>query len=163
LPFPIWRIARFPGSLFTLRGLRIHALKILCLHQEGLDTTTPAGVFAEFERAMIQEHGGPRPRASAWGAPVSIARPRCYSQSSGGQHGNLSSCARARGRDGGGLKDQVGDGASIEIRKTAEHGVACGAPGVARKWPVERLRKLTASRQHFVSAWLRRAVGRRAG
>src|SRR5262249_18381773 len=42
----------------------IHALKIdVYLHQQGLDTTTPAGkamfqmmgVFAEFERAMIQE------------------------------------------------------------------------------------------------------------
>jgi DNA invertase Pin-like site-specific DNA recombinase len=42
----------------------IHAKKVdLYLHQQGLDTTTPAGkamfqmmgVFAEFERAMIQE------------------------------------------------------------------------------------------------------------
>ena len=42
----------------------LHALKIdLYLHQQGIDTTTPAGkamfqmmgVFAEFERAMIQE------------------------------------------------------------------------------------------------------------
>jgi DNA invertase Pin-like site-specific DNA recombinase len=42
----------------------LHALKVdLFLHQQGLDTTTPAGkamfqmmgVFAEFERAMIQE------------------------------------------------------------------------------------------------------------
>jgi hypothetical protein len=42
----------------------LHALKIdLFLHQQGLDTTTPAGkamfqmmgVFAEFERAMIAE------------------------------------------------------------------------------------------------------------
>jgi DNA invertase Pin-like site-specific DNA recombinase len=42
----------------------IHALKIdLYLHQQGIDTTTPAGkamfqmmgVFAEFERSMIQE------------------------------------------------------------------------------------------------------------
>jgi len=42
----------------------LHALKIdLFLHQQGLDTTTPAGkamfqmmgVFAEFERTMIQE------------------------------------------------------------------------------------------------------------
>ena len=42
----------------------LHALKIdLFLRQQGLDTTTPAGkamfqmmgVFAEFERAMIQE------------------------------------------------------------------------------------------------------------
>jgi len=43
---------------------KLHALGIdLFLHQQGLDTTTPAGkamfqmmgVFAEFERAMIQE------------------------------------------------------------------------------------------------------------
>jgi DNA invertase Pin-like site-specific DNA recombinase len=42
----------------------LHALKIdLCLKQQGIDTTTPAGkalfgmmgVFAEFERSMIQE------------------------------------------------------------------------------------------------------------
>ena len=42
----------------------LHALKIdLYLHQQGIDTTTPAGkamfqmmgVFAEFERSMIQE------------------------------------------------------------------------------------------------------------
>ncbi len=42
----------------------LHALKVdLYLHQQGIDTTTPAGkamfqmmgVFAEFERAMIQE------------------------------------------------------------------------------------------------------------
>ena len=42
----------------------IHALKVdLYLHQQGIDTTTPAGkamfqmmgVFAEFERAMIRE------------------------------------------------------------------------------------------------------------
>jgi DNA invertase Pin-like site-specific DNA recombinase len=49
----------------------LHALRIdLFLHQQGLDTTTPVGkamcqmmgVFAEFERAMIQE----RIRAGAW-------------------------------------------------------------------------------------------------
>jgi len=47
----------------------LHALKIdLYLHQQGIDTTTPAGkslfqmmgVFAEFERAMIQERGARR-------------------------------------------------------------------------------------------------------
>jgi DNA invertase Pin-like site-specific DNA recombinase len=58
---------RRPGRL---RGARqsflteIHALGVnLFLHQQGIDTTTPAGkalfqmmgVFAEFERAMIQE------------------------------------------------------------------------------------------------------------
>jgi Resolvase, N terminal domain len=56
----VWR------SPSTLVGFlsELHALGIdLFLHQQGLDTTTPAGkaifqmmgVFAEFERAMIQE------------------------------------------------------------------------------------------------------------
>src|SRR5256885_9511462 len=55
-----------PGASLWLVGFlsEIHALGIdLFLHQQGLDTTTPAGkamfqmmgVFAEFERAMIQE------------------------------------------------------------------------------------------------------------
>jgi DNA invertase Pin-like site-specific DNA recombinase len=54
------------SSLQDLVGFlsEIHALRIdLYLHQQGIDTTTPAGkamfqmmgVFAEFERAMIQE------------------------------------------------------------------------------------------------------------
>jgi DNA invertase Pin-like site-specific DNA recombinase len=53
-------------SLQDLVGFltEIHALGVnLFLHQQGVDTTTPAGkalfqmmgVFAEFERAMIQE------------------------------------------------------------------------------------------------------------
>jgi DNA invertase Pin-like site-specific DNA recombinase len=61
-----WSVDRLGRSLQDLvRFLsEIHALKIdLYLHQQGLDTTTPAGkamfqmmgVFAEFERAMIQE------------------------------------------------------------------------------------------------------------
>ena len=54
--------ARWPELVGFLSEL--HALKIdLFLRQQGLDTTTPAGkamfqmmgVFAEFERAMIQE------------------------------------------------------------------------------------------------------------
>ena len=68
----------------------IHALKIdLYLHQQGLDTTTPAGkamfqmmgVFAEFERAVFRNVYGlacaaPRQRASAWDVRASTARPR---------------------------------------------------------------------------------------
>ena len=61
-----WSVDRLGRSLQDLIGFltEIHALKIdLYLHQQGLDTTTPAGkamfqmmgVFAEFERAMIQE------------------------------------------------------------------------------------------------------------
>jgi len=61
-----WSVDRLGRSLQDLVGFLsdIHALKTdLYLHQQGIDTTTPAGkamfqmmgVFAEFERAMIQE------------------------------------------------------------------------------------------------------------
>jgi DNA invertase Pin-like site-specific DNA recombinase len=61
-----WSVDRLVRSLQDLVGLlsELHALGIdLFLHQQGLDTTPPAGkamfqmmgVFAEFERAMIPE------------------------------------------------------------------------------------------------------------
>lgn len=61
-----WSVDRLGRSLPDLVGFldELHALKIdLYLHQQGMDTTTPAGkamfqmcgVFAEFERAMIRE------------------------------------------------------------------------------------------------------------
>src|SRR6201995_830973 len=61
-----WSVDRLGRSLQDLVGFlsELHALEIdLFLRQQGLDTTTPAGkamfqmmgVFAEFERAMIQE------------------------------------------------------------------------------------------------------------
>ena len=61
-----WSVDRLGRSLQDLVGFlsELHALKIdLYLHQQGVDTTTPAGkalfqmmgVFAEFERSMIQE------------------------------------------------------------------------------------------------------------
>ena len=61
-----WSVDRLGRSLQDLVGFltEVHALGInLFLHQQGVDTTTPAGkalfqmmgVFAEFERAMIQE------------------------------------------------------------------------------------------------------------
>jgi DNA invertase Pin-like site-specific DNA recombinase len=61
-----WSVDRLGRSLQDLVKFlsEIHSLKVdLYLHQQGLDTTTPAGkamfqmmgVFAEFERAMIQE------------------------------------------------------------------------------------------------------------
>ena len=61
-----WSVDRLGRSLRDLVAFlsEIHALRIdLYLHQQGLDTTTPAGkamfqmmgVFAEFERAMIAE------------------------------------------------------------------------------------------------------------
>jgi len=69
----VWSVDRLCRSLQDLVGFlsELHALKIdLYLHQQGLDTTIPSrkamfqmmGVFAEFERAMIQErvHAGLR-------------------------------------------------------------------------------------------------------
>lgn len=61
-----WSVDRLGRSLQDLVGFlsELHALGVdLFLHQQGLDTTTPAGkamfqmmgVFAEFERAMIRE------------------------------------------------------------------------------------------------------------
>jgi DNA invertase Pin-like site-specific DNA recombinase len=61
-----WSVDRLGRSLQDLVNFlsELHALGIdLLLHQQGLDTTTPAGkalfqmmgVFAEFERAMIRE------------------------------------------------------------------------------------------------------------
>jgi DNA invertase Pin-like site-specific DNA recombinase len=81
-----WSVDRLGRSLQDLVGFlsEIHALKIdLYLHQQGLDTTTPAGkalfqmmgVLAEFERAIIQE----RVRAGlrrAVGEGKQLGRPR---------------------------------------------------------------------------------------
>ena len=61
-----WSVDRLGRSMQDLVGFlnELHALKIdLYLHQQGVDTTTPGGramfqmlgVFAEFERALIQE------------------------------------------------------------------------------------------------------------
>ena len=61
-----WSVDRLGRSLQDLVGFltEIHALGVnLFLHQQGIDTTTPAGkalfqmmgVFAEFERAMIKD------------------------------------------------------------------------------------------------------------
>jgi DNA invertase Pin-like site-specific DNA recombinase len=61
-----WSVDRLGRSLQHLAGFlgELHALRIdLYLHQQHVDTTTPSGralfgmmsVFAEFERAMIQE------------------------------------------------------------------------------------------------------------
>ena len=61
-----WSVDRLGRSLQDLCGFlsELHSLDIdLFLHQQGIDTTTPAGkamfqmmgVFAEFERSMIRE------------------------------------------------------------------------------------------------------------
>src|SRR4029078_11316019 len=79
----VWAVDRLGRSLTHLVNFlsEIHAKKIdLFIHQQGIDTTTPAGkalfgvlgVFSEFERSMIQERvrsGIKRVRANGqrWG------------------------------------------------------------------------------------------------
>jgi DNA invertase Pin-like site-specific DNA recombinase len=85
-----WSVDRLGRSLQDLIGFlsELHALHIdLFLHQQGLDTATPAGkamfqmmgVFAEFERSMIQERvraGLRRAKAGQSAGPASdSARP----------------------------------------------------------------------------------------
>ena len=96
-----WSVDRLGRSLQDLVAFlsEIHAAGVdLFLHQQGLDTTTPAGkalfqmmgVFAEFERSMIQERvraglqEGQGRRQKAWpathSAPARRANP-CRSKS----------------------------------------------------------------------------------
>jgi DNA invertase Pin-like site-specific DNA recombinase len=81
-----WSVDRLGRSLQHLIGFlnELHAKKVdLYLHQQGIDTTTPAGramfqmlgVFGEFERSMIQERvraGLKRARAQS----KTLGRPR---------------------------------------------------------------------------------------
>jgi len=85
-----WSVDRLGRSLQDLLALlgELHAKDVgLYLHQQGLDTTTPAGtamfqmmgVFAQFERAMIQERvksGLARARADG----ATLGRPRVDSK-----------------------------------------------------------------------------------
>ena len=78
-----WSVDRLGRSLQDLLGTlgELHAKGVgLYLHQQGLDTSTPAGkamfqmmgVFAEFERAMVRERvmaGLKRAKANALGRP----------------------------------------------------------------------------------------------
>jgi len=84
-----WSVDRLGRSLQDLIGFlsELHSLGIdLALHQQGIDTTTPAGkamfqmmgVFAEFERSMLRERvnaGLARARAEGTqlGRPAEIA------------------------------------------------------------------------------------------
>ena len=81
------RLGRSVQDLVTFLN-EIHASGVnLYLHQQGLDTTTPAGramfqmmgVFAEFERAMIRERvvsGMARAKATGTKSGKAIGRPR---------------------------------------------------------------------------------------
>lgn len=85
-----WSVDRLGRSLQDLVGFlgEIHAMRIdLYLHQQGIDTTTPAGkalfqmmgVFAEFERSMIVARvraGMARAREKGTKSGRAIGRPR---------------------------------------------------------------------------------------
>jgi DNA invertase Pin-like site-specific DNA recombinase len=85
-----WSVDRLGRSLQDLIGFlsELHSLGIdLALHQQGIDTTTPAGkamfqmmgVFAEFERSMIVERvraGVARAKASGTKSGKAFGRPR---------------------------------------------------------------------------------------
>jgi DNA invertase Pin-like site-specific DNA recombinase len=84
-----WAVDRLGRSLIDLLGFlsELHAKKIdLYLHQQGLDTSTPAGramfqmlgVFAEFERSMIRDRvrsGMERAKATGTKSGKAIGRP----------------------------------------------------------------------------------------
>jgi DNA invertase Pin-like site-specific DNA recombinase len=116
------RLGRSLQDLIVFLG-EVHAKKIdLYLHQQGLDTSTPAGkalfgimgVFAEFERAMIRERVNPGlARARAKG--VQLGRPRIS--------GEIEGAIRAGLAAGMGIRKvaaQVGVGTSTVQRVRAE-------------------------------------------
>jgi DNA invertase Pin-like site-specific DNA recombinase len=84
-----WSVDRLGRSLIDLVGLlqELHSVGVdLYLHQQGINTTTPAGkamfqmmgVFAEFERAMIKDRvksGLDRARLSGTKSGKAIGRP----------------------------------------------------------------------------------------
>ena len=113
-----WSVDRLGRSLQDLVGFlsELHALKIdLFLHQQGLDTMTPAGkamfqmlgVFAEFERSIIQERvraglkrarsEGKASRQASTSPRTSRANPR-GSEQAGAHRGRAQDRCPVRGR-----------------------------------------------------------------
>lgn len=84
-----WSVDRLGRSLIDLVGFlqELHSMEVdLYLHQQGINTTTPAGkalfgmlsVFAEFERSMIQERvkaGLAKARKHGTKSGLAIGRP----------------------------------------------------------------------------------------
>jgi DNA invertase Pin-like site-specific DNA recombinase len=120
-----WSVDRLGRSLQDLIGFlsELHAVGVdLYLHQQGIDTTTPAGkamfqmmgVFAEFERSMIQERvraGLNRARAQG----KTLGRPKVA-----GKVEQAVLAARADGTGKRKIAKQLGIGVSTVTRIIAE-------------------------------------------
>jgi len=120
------RLGRSLQHLVTFLG-EIHSKDVdLYLHQQGIDTTTPAGkamfqmcgVFAEFERAMIQERvkaGLARARAQGTKSGNPLGRPKVN-----GSVKKAVLAARAEGTGKRKISKQLGIGVSTVNRILAE-------------------------------------------
>ena len=125
-----WSVDRLGRSLQHLVAFlgELHASGVdLYLHQQGIDTTTPGGkalfqmmgVFAEFERAMIQERvkaGLARARAQG----KTLGRPRVNSDVE-----EAVLAARAQGAGKRKISKQLGIGVSTVNRILTEHTLLC--------------------------------------
>jgi len=126
-----WSVDRLGRSLPDLLDVLkdLHAKNVdLFLHQQGLDTSTPSGramfqmlgVFAEFERAMIQERvraGLARAKASG----IKLGRQRLEDRK-GGQH--TIKAIRAMRQDGVGVRkiaSELGVGVGTVLRVLGEN------------------------------------------
>ena len=121
-----WSVDRLGRSLQDLVGFlsELHAMGVdLFLHQQGVDTTTPAGkamfqmlgVFAEFERAMIQD----RVRAGlerARGEGKVLGRPRV-----GVEVEDAIRAARVQGKGIQHIARELGVGVSV-VQRVVAHG-----------------------------------------
>jgi DNA invertase Pin-like site-specific DNA recombinase len=123
-----WSVDRLGRSLIDLVGMlqELHSTGVdLYLHQQGINTTTPAGkalfgmmgVFAEFERSMIQER-----------VQAGINRARTHGTKSGNPIGRPAVCAaiedrirelRAQGMGMLKIAAQAGCGVSVVQRVVA--------------------------------------------
>ena len=120
-----WSVDRLGRSLQHLVGFlnELHAKEIdLYLHQQGIDTTTPAGkamfqmcgVFAEFERSIIQERvRAGLQRARAQGKKLGRPRVSCKVE-------RAILKARARGLGKRKIARELGVGTSVVQRVLAE-------------------------------------------
>jgi DNA invertase Pin-like site-specific DNA recombinase len=119
-----WSVDRLGRSLQDVVGFlsEIHTLGVdLFLHQQGVDTTTPAGkalfqmlgVFAEFERALIQERvKAGLERAKRQGKR--LGRPRVPPETE-----RAIQAARATGKGIGKIARELGIGVSVVQRVVA--------------------------------------------